>query len=157
RSQDQEAPGAATAMVPDTNVVYPQLGEGPNFDQHRWQEFSILPDRWKDTHYYHPVLHTFGRGPACLLGVDADDPRGHAGGWGSVADTMGMTECAKHGAHNGWHASGGQDVNDPAARVAVHGGSPGTNWDLYQVKAAEYRPSGYASGALGSRLAYRGG
>src|SRR5262249_47832785 len=39
-----------TGMVPDTNVIYPQSSERSN-DAHRWQEFSILPDRWKDAGY----------------------------------------------------------------------------------------------------------
>jgi hypothetical protein len=39
--------------------------------------------------------------------------------------------------------------------VAEHGGSPGTTWDLYQVKASESVTTG--AGSIGSRLAYRGG
>ena len=38
------------ACCPDTNSVSPQVAEGST-DGHRWQEFSVLPDRWKDPAY----------------------------------------------------------------------------------------------------------
>jgi hypothetical protein len=151
--KDSKLPGAPDGLCPDTNTVFPQITEGPSFDAHRFQEFSVLPDRWKDPLYLHPTYQTFGRGPACLLVVDWNDRRGDERVWVSVADTIGATAQAKWGAHNGWHAAGGQDVNDPAARVAVHGGSPGTTWDMYQVKASESIDTG--AGTLGTRLSFQ--
>ncbi|HTO89896.1 MAG TPA: hypothetical protein VMJ70_02085, partial [Candidatus Sulfotelmatobacter sp.] len=50
---------------PDTTVVFPQLTEGST-DAHRWQEFTVLPDAWKNTAYG-------GLGQACLLFVDNHD------------------------------------------------------------------------------------
>ena len=37
-------------MEPDTNFVTPQFEspQGVNDDGHRWQQFGVLPDRWKD-------------------------------------------------------------------------------------------------------------
>ena len=122
-------------------------------DGHRWQQFGVLPDRWKDAAYRHPVLGTFGLGAACMLVVDNDDRRGDERVWVSIADTLGATSAAKRGAHNGWFARGDQDVNDPAGFVARHGGQPGTSWDLYQAKASESLNSN--SGSIGSRLAFR--
>jgi len=150
-----------SGIYPDTNRVSPQVAEGST-DGHRWQEFSVLPDRWKDPAYRHPLFQTFGRGPACLLVVDYNDRRGNERVWVSVADTIGATAQQKWGAHNGWHAKGGQDVNDAAQNVdpqgrvgftAEHGGSPGTTWDMYQVKASESLTT--QAGSLGSRLANR--
>jgi len=160
--KDVTTPGPYDGLCPDTNTVFPQITEGPSFDAHRWQEFSVLPDRWKDPLYLHPVFQTFGRGPASLLVVDWNDRRGDERAWVSVADTIGATAVAKFGAHNGWHATGNtngvpdaNDINAPAYRVAVHGGSPGTTWDMYQVKASESIDTG--AGTLGSRLSYAGG
>src|SRR5262249_5933655 len=45
--KDTAVPGPPDGLCPDTNTVFPQNTEGPSFDAHRWQEFSILPDRWK--------------------------------------------------------------------------------------------------------------
>src|SRR5262249_2333870 len=50
------------AMVPDTNFITPQNDEGPNLDEHRWQQFSVLPDRWKNGAFG-------GAGAACMLYV----------------------------------------------------------------------------------------
>jgi len=137
------------ATVPDTNVVSPQNSEGPSFDGHRWQEFSVLPDRWKAGNYTHPVLGTVGNGAACMLYVDQNDRRGDERTWVGVADSIGATRSDKYGAHNGWHAAGDGDINDPAGFVRKHIGSPGTTWDMYGVKAAESLNSG--SGSIGSR------
>jgi hypothetical protein len=154
-------PENLNTMLPDTNRVWPQVAEGST-DGHRWQEFSVLPDRWKDPAYRHPLFQTFGHGPACLLVVDYNDRRGNERVWVSVADTIGATSQQKWGAHNGWHAKGGQDVNDAAQNVdaagrvgfqAEHGGSPGTTWDMYQVKASESLTT--QAGSLGSRLSDR--
>jgi hypothetical protein len=143
------------AMIPDTNTVSPQLIEGPSTDGHRWQEFSVLPDRWKDPNYLHPVFQTFGRGPACLLVIDWNDRRGNEQRWVGVADTIGATAPEKFGAHNGWHAAGTASVNDPAGFVRQNGGSPGTTWDMYQIKGSESIDT--ASGTIGSRYANRAG
>jgi hypothetical protein len=146
------SPGVLAGMVPDTNVVFPQPGED-SFDGHRWQYFGVLPDRWKDTDHRHPVLRAYGLGEACMLVIDHDDRRGDERAWVGFADTLGATRPARYGAHNGWHANGGQDVNAPAARVSSHGGQPGTTWDLYNVKGAE-SPTAPA-GSIGNRMAYR--
>jgi hypothetical protein len=142
-------------LCPDTTTVFTQISEGPNFDRHRWQEFSVLPDRWKDPQYLHPIFQTFGSGPAKLLVIDWNDRRGDEGIWVSIADTIGATAPKKFGAHNGWHQAGTADINDPAGFVSVHGGSPGTTWDMYQMKACESIDDGV--GSLGARLGYRGG
>jgi hypothetical protein len=85
-------------MAPDTNVVFPQAGEGST-DAHRWQQFSVLPDAWKFDSYD-------GLGQACMLYVDMNDRRGNERVWVSIADSLGATNAAKYGAHNGWHAPG---------------------------------------------------
>jgi len=146
RRQDGADPNVA--LMPDTNVVSPQSGEGST-DGHRWQEFSVLPDRWKSASYTHPVLGTPGRGTACMLYVDQNDRRGNERVWVGVADSIGATRAEKYGAHNGWHAAGDGDINDPVGFVRRHIGSPGTTWDMYGVKAAESLSSG--AGSLGSR------
>src|SRR5262249_43658790 len=56
-------PNLAYAMCPDTNFITPQPNEGANTDQHRWQQFAVLPDRWKS-----PAFG--GLGSACMLYVD---------------------------------------------------------------------------------------
>jgi hypothetical protein len=170
-----------SGIFPDTNRVSPQIEEGST-DGHRWQQFGVLPDCWKNQSYVHPVYRFNGRGPACLLVVDNNDRRGNERIWVSVADTIGATRKEKWGAHNGWHAVGantglaGQtaagtavDINDPDNHLntvgtgagtrqgytAEHGGQPGTTWDFYQVKASESLTT--SAGSLGSRLAFRGG
>ncbi|MEQ1832228.1 MAG: hypothetical protein ABL977_04170, partial [Candidatus Eisenbacteria bacterium] len=86
------------SMCPDTNFITPQNGEG-NSDQHRWQQFSVLPDRWKNAAFG-------GAGMACMLYVDLNDRRGNEGRFVGVMDSIGGTAAAKRGAHNGWTASG---------------------------------------------------
>jgi hypothetical protein len=134
-------------MVPDTNTVFTQPLES-SFDAHRWQQFGVLPDRWKDAAFG-------GQNMACMLYVDLNDRRGDERVWVSVADSTGATAVAKYGAHNGWHAPAGPPgtVNNPAYFVAAHGGQPGTTWDMYGVKASESLTT--SAGALGGRLAYR--
>lgn len=152
RKEDSANIGVNAGMMPDTNSVFPQNSEG-SFDGHRWQYFSILPDRWKDADYRHPVLGSFGLGEACMLVIDNNDRRGDERAWVGVADTIGATRPAKYGAHNGWHAAGGQDIEDPAARVAANLGIPGTTWDMYNVKASESLTTG--AGSFGNRYAFR--
>jgi hypothetical protein len=139
------------AMCPDTNFITPQKGEGST-DEHRWQQFSVLPDRWKNTAFG-------GQGAACMLYVDLDDRRGNEGTFVGVMDSIGATATAKRGAHNGWTAPGTTDItvpaNVPSVRVSNQNSQPGTTWDMYGVKASE--SLGASAGNLGSRLANRAG
>ena len=137
-------PGAAYQTCPDTGIVYPQPNE-MSLDGHRWQSFSVLPDRWKDPAYG-------GFGVACMLYVDWNDRRGEERVWVGIADSLGATRPEKYGAHNGWHAPGGANVNDPAYFVNRNA-QPGTTWDLYNVKASESLTT--PAGTLGARYAYR--
>jgi hypothetical protein len=146
-------PFLSYAMVPDTNLITPQSREGST-DMHRWQQFSVLPDRWKSNAFG-------GVGSACLLYVDLNDRRGNEGVFVSVADTLCMTSAAKRGAHNGWQATGtvlspGFDVRtNMSVAVSSKNSQPGTTWDMYGVKASESLTT--SAGALGSRLANRAG
>ncbi len=144
-------------MVPDTNLITPQSREGST-DQHRWQQFGVLPDRWKATVFG-------GAGMACMLYVDLNDRRGNEGRFVAVMDSVGGTVAAKWGAHNGWHANGTVNVAGLDVRALMGGpddvtvsdknSQPGTTWDMYGVKAAESFSTG--AGHLGSRLANRSG
>jgi hypothetical protein len=166
RAQTATAPGAMSSMVPDTNVVLQGPTEG-SVDGHRWQQFGVLPNAWKKTTYFHPVAREFGHGPSCLLVVDGNDRRGNERVWVGVADTIGATPQRWWGAHNGWHAVGDGDIDDPADNrrgsdgqpgfVAEHLGQPGSGgaWDMYQVKAAESLTT--SAGSLGSRRSNRTG
>ena len=82
--------------------------------------------------------------------------------WVSLADSIGATQQAGWGGHNGWHAIGGGDVNNPAdnrtpdgrsAFISEHGGQPGyrSRWDMYQVRASESLTT--QAGGIGSKLA----
>jgi hypothetical protein len=141
------------AMCPDTNLITPQSREGST-DQHRWQQFSVLPDRWKNTAFG-------GAGAACMLYVDLNDRRGNEGRFVSVMDSTCQTSSAKWGAHNGWHAPGTTNINNLDVRtnmsvaVSNQNSQPGTTWDMYGVKAAESLTT--SAGALGNRLANRAG
>src|SRR5262245_48353033 len=87
-----------------------------------------------------------------MLVIDVDDGLGDERAWVGTADSIGATVPAKYGAHNGWHAAGNSDPNNPANFVRAHIGQPGTTWDLYQVRYGW----GYtiAAGTIGSRLAF---
>ncbi|MEO5988013.1 MAG: hypothetical protein ABIU54_10525, partial [Candidatus Eisenbacteria bacterium] len=140
----------AFAMCPDTTTITPQNGEGSS-DGHRWQQFGVLPDRYKD-----PAFG--GTGMACMLYVDYNDRRGNERQFVSVMDSIGGTASTKFGAHNGWHAVGGADLgagsgNDPAIAISNRNSQPGTTWDMYGVKASESLTT--SAGAIGSRLANR--
>jgi hypothetical protein len=129
------------SLCPDTTVVSPQPLESST-DGHRWQEFSVLPDRWKDTNFT-------GRTPACMLYVDWNDRRGNELVWVGVADSIGATSVADRGNHNGWSAAGaGADINLPAYRQYKNK-QAGTTWDMYGVKASESLTTSAAQ--LGSR------
>jgi len=141
------------AMVPDTNLITPQSGEGLNLDGHRWQQFGILPDRWKD-----PAFD--GMGMACMLLVDGNDRRGNERVWVSVMDSIGGTIATDRGNHNGWGGVPdsldytGMSVSDPRLApyiVSNKNKNAGTAWDMYGVKAAESYTT--SSAGLGNRLA----
>jgi len=136
------------SMMPDTTLTN-QTGEGPSADGHRWQQFSVLPDRWKDAAFG-------GAGMACMLYVDWNDRRGNERVFVSIMDSLGGTAPSKYGAHNGWHAPalpGPVLINDLAGYPTYGNQQPGTTWDMYGVKASESGASGGIS--LGSRLANR--
>ena len=141
---------SAFAMVPDTEYIAPQPNEGPNYDGHRWQQFGVLPDRWKATDYGGP-------GAACILYVDAADRRGNEREWAGISDSAGF---GQNGRHNGWRNVTGMDYwgvpvgGDPTIAVWAHGGQAGTRWDMYGVKGAE--TVGGAAGSLGGRLGILG-
>ncbi len=141
------------AMCPDTNFITPQNSEGSS-DQHRWQQFSVLPDRWKNSAFG-------GAGAACMLYVDLNDRRGNEGRFVSAMDSIGNTAAAKRGAHNGWSAPGttnivGLDVRtNMSVAVSDKNAQPGTVWDMYGVKASESLTT--SAGGMGSRLANRAG
>ncbi len=146
-------PLLAYAMCPDTNLIYPQSSEGNN-DGHRWQQFSVLPDRWKAS--------TFGgAGAACMLYIDLNDRRGNERVFVSAMDSIGATAAAKRGAHNGWSAPGTTVItslnvkNDMSVAVSNQNAQPGSTWDMYGVKASESLTT--SAGAPGSRLANRTG
>jgi hypothetical protein len=138
-------------MCPDTNFITPQARESST-DRHRWQQFSVLPDRWKNSAFG-------GYGMACMLYVDWNDRRGNEGVFVSVMDTLAWTTTAKWGAHNGWFAPGGVNLDGLDVRtnmsvaVSNKNSQPGIAWDMYGVKAAEALSS--SAGQLGSRLANR--
>ncbi len=157
RREDAGGPRQGTvAMCPDTNRVFPQRAEA-SFDGHRWQQFGVLPDRWKAIVYG-------GLGMATMLYVDLDDGGGNERLWVGAADSLAATRPERYGAHNGWHAlGGGADVNDPAMNrrgdgqpgfVSAHLGQPGTTWDMYAVRGSRLPVLGNA-GSLGSRYAFR--
>jgi hypothetical protein len=136
-------------MAPDTNFVF-QAAEG-NTDGHRWQQFGVLPDRWKDGAW--PITDRNASAPACMLYVDWCDRRGDERFWVGIADTIGATSAPQYGGHNGWRARGDQDITvaiatDPSIAVYAHGGQPGTIWDMFGVKASE---SSTTSSSLASR------
>jgi hypothetical protein len=136
------------AMTPDTNLITPQSREGST-DQHRWQQFSVLPDRWKN-------LAFGGAGAACMLYIDMNDRRGNEGRFVATMDSIGATASAKFGVHNGWHAAGTDDIttNPAPSSTFVHkNAQPGSTWDMYGVKASESLTT--SAGAPGSRLANR--
>jgi flagellar hook capping protein FlgD len=145
---------ANVELAPDTMKILQDVELGS--DGHRWQQFGVLPDRWKDS-----AFGTGGTGMACLLYYDVSDRRGDETAWVSIADSVGLTAPNKYGAHNGWHARGDQDIalgvnpasmppGDPTIAVRAHIGQPGTLWDMWQQKAGE---SGNATGTIANRSA----
>ena len=146
RKSDVASP-TAFEMDPDTNFVL----QVDDTDGHRWQQFGVLPDRWKDGAW--AAADRNASAPACMLYIDWEDRRGDERVWVGIADSIGATMQARWGAHNGWHARGDQDITvavatDPTIAVYKHGGQPGTIWDMYGVKASE---SSTTSPSLASR------
>jgi len=140
---------ATFEMAPDTNFIF-QPSEGSS-DGHRWQQFGVLPDRWKDGAW--SAADRNASAPACMLYIDWCDRRGDERAWVGIADSIGATTPSRYGAHNGWHARGDQDITvavatDPTIAVYKHGGQPGTIWDMFGIKASE---SSTTSSSLGSR------
>jgi hypothetical protein len=148
-------------MCPDTTIVFPQDTES-NSDGHRWQQFGVLPDNWK---LVQPTGDGVGR--ACMLYVDNNDRRGNERMWISVADSIGMIDAGRRGAHNGWKAgyfdqyvqvANGlfQPVNvalNNTIAVRDNKGQAGRVFDMYQVKASESLDT--SAGGFGSRLSNR--
>jgi hypothetical protein len=104
--QSDEATPSLFVMCPDTNLIGRQDNES-NYDAHRWQQFGILPDRWKDVAYG-------GLGSACLLALDYNDRRGNERAFISLGDSIGMSSAVKYGAHNGWYCTGAYTAPDGA-------------------------------------------
>jgi hypothetical protein len=155
RKSHASDPNLNFAMCPDTNRITPQGGEGST-DQHRWQQFGVLPDRWKNNAFG-------GIGSACMLYIDLNDRRGNEGRFVATMDSVAATASVKFGAHNGWHAPGTTDITtaggfdartDATGTVVANKNSqPGTTWDMYGVKASESLTT--SAGAPGARLANR--
>ena len=102
----------------------------------------MLPNAWKKTTYFHPVMRQFGSGPACMLVVDSNDRRGNERVWVGIADTIGADAAALWGAHNGWHAVGDGRHRRPRRQPARRG-QPA--W----IRGRSTRPGG-----LGQRLGH---
>jgi hypothetical protein len=137
--------GGGPYNAPDTTLVFPQVTEGST-DAHRWQEFSVLPDAWKKGIYG-------GFGSACVLYVDYNDRRGNERVWVSIADSIGATRAVHRGLHNGWRATGKENVNDPAGWV-YENQQAGSSWDMFGVKASESLNT--KAGTIGSWLSNHG-
>ena len=142
----------AFAMCPDTTRVFPQMGED-SWDAHRWQQFSVLPDRYKTPEYG-------GAGSACMLTLDISDRSGDERAWVAVMDTVGGTARSHWGVHNGWHARGDeryaeQTVAQMPTLPRLQNQQPGSAWDLYSVRGGEdvYE----RAGGIGNRLANTSG
>jgi len=171
RQSYMDADPADFVMTPDTNRISPQpTGSAWNTDGLRWEGFSILPDKWKEDGYGNPL------GKACMLVIDYNDRRGDERSWVGLADSIGATQAAKYGVHNGWYCTAAYTAPDGSHNYAnqelpentsgqydgtvpmdvdhieiyKHGGHPGTTWDLYDVKAAESSTTG--ANQIGSRL-----
>ncbi len=140
-------PGAFV-LTPDTLSTFDRGTY--NSDARRWEQFGVLPDRWKDMAFG-------GSGMACMLYLDEFDSGGCEPVFVSVMDSLGGTAPAKYGAHNGWHAprlTGPIDVTDLAA-YPVYGKNqqPGTTWDMYGTRVPW--PTGSSAVNIGARLANR--
>jgi len=149
RRQDFAKTTDKFAMAPDTTVVSPQNGESGNFDGHRWQEFSVLPDRWKDN-----AWGLGGVGMACMLFYDENDRRGDERVWKAVSDSIGATQASDIGGADGYGGvPAGTSVNTAAYFISNKNQQLGTLWDAYQMKASESSTTGATR--IGQRLGYR--
>jgi len=149
----RRSPGASAPVdhLPDTNFVFNAFA-----DAARWYHFSVLPDRWKD-----PAFAAGGTGMACMLVDDVHDRTFDEFFFVSVADSIGLTNSNKRGAHNGWRARGDQGAilnadngsigSDDSIARRDNGGQPGTVWDLWNTTAGESQTTGAAW--LSNRLA----
>jgi FlgD Ig-like domain len=141
RREDLTGPSIGkTDFGPDTTVVTPQPLES-SFDGHRWQEVSVLPDKWKDPAYG-------GTGNPCMLYIDWNDRRGDELTVLSVMDSIGATAPGARGNNNGWAAPGTSSPNLPANFVNKNA-CAGTSFDKYDVKASESLNTG--TNSIGSR------
>lgn len=156
-------PPTVYRLGPDTTNIWPQATSSGDFDAHRWQEFSVLPDRYKD-----PAFG--GQAMACMLYYDLNDRRQDETSFVAMMDSIGGTSLAKQGAHNGYKARGDIDINfwgglyidsAPGAGDGVTGVTPvfenrqpGTTWDMYGMKASESLNSG--GNSIGQRLVASG-
>ena len=122
---------------PDTTQIFDGLNA---FDGGRWYNFKVLPDNWKKSAYG-------GQGLLCMLAIDQQDRGGDEFFWVSAADSIGLTEQGKRGAHNGFYAPGGDNAPGTFS-LAVYrrdnGGQPGTLWDWWDTKAGESQVTGSA-------------
>jgi hypothetical protein len=135
-------------MCPDTTRAFPQLGED-SWDAHRWQQFSVLPDRYKAPEYG-------GAGSACMLTLDISDGSGDERAWVAVMDSIGGTATSHWGVHNGWHARGDeryteQTVTQMPQLPRLQNRQPGSVWDLYSVRGGGNVYE--RAGGIGNRLA----
>ena len=142
----RRSPGASAPVdhLPDTNFVFNAFA-----DAARWYHFSVLPDRWKDA-----AWGVGGVGMACMLVDDVHDRTFDEFFFVSVADSIGLTNANKRGAHNGWRARGDQgDIlnadngsigSDDSIARRDNGGQPGSYWDLWNTTAGESQTTGAA-------------
>lgn len=142
----RRSPGASAPVdyLPDTNFVFNAFA-----DAARWYHFSVLPDRWKDA-----AWGVGGVGMACMLVDDVHDRTFDEFFFVSVADSIGLTNANKRGAHNGWRARGDQGVilntddgsigSDDSIARRDNGGQPGSYWDLWNTTAGESQTTGAA-------------
>jgi hypothetical protein len=59
--------------------------------------------------------------------VDNNDRRGNERVWVGVSDTIGAVPSRWWGAHNGWHAVGNGDIDNPADNRVARGHRPGSS------------------------------
>jgi hypothetical protein len=143
--------GGGTRSIPDPNCVM-QLATQGSTDGHRWEQFTVLPDLWKEAAFG-------GLGLACVLVVDLDDGRGNERVWNGQADSLGLTRPAVVGRYNGTRApsqvapnlDNPVDLDSPLYFVNGPNGAAGTTWDLYSVRGSQSNTLGNA-GSLGGRL-----
>ena len=143
--------GGGSLTIPNPDCAMQVAGQN-SLDGHRWEQFTVLPDLWKD-----PAFG--GLGLPCALVVDLEDGRGNERIWNGAADSLAATAPSARGAYNGWRAPSYDPVNianpvdqdSPAYWSFLSNGAAGTTWDLYSVRGWQSHALGNA-GALGGRL-----